>query len=588
MKLNFKLNLNWKLTLFKKLLASFVVVLLLLSVISITAISKMGAMGDKSKLTTEKGLPNVVTLGNLNHDLKELDDLMLRIQLNLQEISKNDFVSSGMADEIISQPDKAKALFTSIQSKTRLLSDMAYSDKDAILVKMFNDKWQAYTALFPEILAAAQKHGPEGMQLIQKADEYLSGCSMVIDTFTRNQQGHADGWASELTASYRSGMVWVIVLSIVAIVVGLTISFVISRQVSKPLMEMSKVANRISSGDLSVRSKVLSRQDEIGQLSVAFAQMSDRMREMLENITGHAQLVTVSAEQLKSSSGEMQQASVQIASTVKEVATGADQQTLTMEETSRSMEEVGAGISRMAESASSIAESVEWTKQQAESGETFVQNTVQQMHSIHASVHRTDEVIGLLESKSKQIGSILQAIQEVAHQTNLLALNAAIEAARAGEQGRGFAVVAAEVRKLAEQSGSSSEEIGRLLREIQTSIHDSGEAMGKVKAEVGTGIGLVKETEQNFDQILKSTSHIASQIQEMAATSEQISAGAQQITAAVQQVAYIAKETAASSQQVSTSTEGQLQTTGELQASANSLSEMADEMQRLLSQFKIA
>ncbi|OXM83197.1 methyl-accepting chemotaxis protein [Paenibacillus rigui] len=590
LKSRINLKLNFKLTLFKKLLASFVVVLLLLSIISVTAITRMSTMGEKSKQTTDSGLPNVIMLGNLNYDLKELDDLMLRIQLNLQEKPVQEDMGSiaGSNGEVVSQPDKAQALFTSIQGRSQNLAKIAVTDADRNLVKLFNEKWEAYAKQFPLILTTAQKHSPEGMQMIQRADESLSGCSYVIDVLTRNIQTNANGWGEELIQSYSSGMVWVITLSIIAVLAGLTISFVIAQHVSKPLKEMGAVANRISAGDLSVRSKVLSRHDEIGELSIAFTKMSDHMRQMIENINGHAQLVTVSADQLKSSSGEMQQASAQIASTVKEVATGADQQTLTMEETSRSMEEVGAGISRMAESASTIAESVEWTKQQAETGEASVQNTVHQMQSIHSSVHETDEVIGLLESKSKQIGSILQAIQDVAQQTNLLALNAAIEAARAGEQGRGFAVVAAEVRKLAEQSGSSSEEIGQLLHEIQASIRSSGEAMSRVKTEVSTGIELVKETEQNFDRILKSTSHIASQIQEMAATSEEISAGAQQITAAVQQVAYIAKETAASSQHVSTSAEGQLQTTGEVQASAESLSEMADEMQRLLSQFKIA
>ncbi|WP_282937916.1 methyl-accepting chemotaxis protein [Paenibacillus sp. RC67] len=577
-----------QLSLYKKLFFSFLIVLLLLSAVSATSLTQMSTMGVKSKQMTKTGLPSVVLLGNLNHDIKELDDLILRIQLNMPEKSSGEMSSMGMTDEVVTQPDRAKALFGEIQSKTKMLEKIAITDKDITLQKLFAKQWESYENLFPTILSAAQQHGPDGMRLIQQADEFISGCSMIIDVLTRNIQTHADGWSEELEDSNRSGVIWVIVLSILAIAVGLAVSFFMARHVSKPLKEMSNSAKRISEGDLSERAVALNRNDEIGELNAAFVHMANNMRQMIETINEHAQLVTVSAEQLKSSSGEMQQTSAEIAATVKEVATGADQQTLTMEETSRSMEEVGEGISRMAESASSIAESVEWTKQQAESGEAFVQNTVNQMQSIHSSVHHTDQVIDMLENKSRQIGSILLAIQEIASQTNLLALNAAIEAARAGEQGRGFAVVAGEVRKLAEQSGSSSNEIAKLLHEIQSSIRESGDSMGKVKDEVQMGIELVKGTEQNFNQILVSTSHIASQIQEMAATSEQISAGAQQITAAVQQVAYIAKETASSSQNVSDSAQGQLHTTEEVQTSAQSLSNMAGELQQLLSQFKTA
>ncbi|GMX63739.1 hypothetical protein Elgi_32290 [Paenibacillus elgii] len=512
--------------------------------------------------------------------------MMTRTQMNMQRQSGSEakFSKSGAND----RNEKMKALFESLQNEVKKVETLMVSEIDANQVKMFNEHWSAYAKLFPSIMNAAEKRDPEGIQLIQEADKHLSGCSDVIAVITGNLQTYSAEWADELESTNRAGVVWVVTLSIAAVVLGFGVSFVIARHVSKPLKLMSAAARRISDGDLSVRSAVLNRKDEIGELSASFALMTDHMRQMIEKINKHAQLVTVSADQLKSSSAGMQQASARIATTVKEVASDADQQTLTMEETSRSMEEVGQGISHMAESASTIAESVEWTKQHAETGGAIVRSTTQQMSSIHDSVHQTDQTIDLLSKKSRQIGGILKAIQEIAHQTNLLALNASIEAARAGEQGRGFAVVASEVRKLAKQSGSSSDEIAKLLNEIQASITRSGEAMGKVKDEVQAGIELVKETEQNFDEIRRSTSHIASQIQEMAAISEQISAGAKQVTAAVQQIAYFAKETAASSQRVSSSAEGQLETTGEVKSSAQSLSKMADELQQLLSQFRTA
>ena len=120
------------------------------------------------------------------------------------------------------------------------------------------------------------------------------------------------------------------------------------------------------------------------------------------------------------------------------------------------------------------------------------------MQSIHHSVSQSDNVIKLLDKKSQQIGSILEAIQNIAEQTNLLALNAAIEATRAGEQGRGFAIVADEVRKLAEQSSESSMEIGSLIKEIQADVHETVKAMNEVGVEVQSGIKVANDTKQSF------------------------------------------------------------------------------------------
>ncbi|BFT72055.1 methyl-accepting chemotaxis protein [Paenibacillus sp. P36] len=579
-----------KLTLYKKLLFSFVIVLVLLTAISITSQMRMKSMGDTAKLTTDKGLPSVILLGNLNYDLKSLDDQILRIQFNMEDKTKQNLSGTGMLEEeaTTSPAERAQSLFNDIEKKINLLDGTFQDEKDLQMLKVFKEQWTQYATVFPSTLEAAQKHGAEGLALIQVADSNLGSCSLLIEMFTKRIQENAEGWAAEVEHSYQDGIKWNTILSIFAIVLGLVISFLIARHVSKPITTMSAAARRISDGDLSVSYIALKQKDEIGDLSASFAQMTEHMRSMIETVNGHAQSVASSAKQLRISSIDMQEVSNHITQTVKDVATGADQQTLTMEETSRSMEEVGSGIYRMAESASTIAESIEWTKQQAEAGGTYVQNTVQQMESIHDSVHQTDQVMSMLEKKSQEIGHILQAIQDIAQQTNLLALNAAIEAARAGEQGRGFAVVASEVRKLAEQSGQFSGEISALLSEIQATVHDSGDALSQVKNEVQTGIELVQKTEQNFGEILQSTTLVASQIQEMAATSEQMSAGAQEITASVQQVASIAKKTADSSQDVSSSAVNQLETTGEVRVAAQSLSEMAEELQQILARFRIA
>ncbi|MEI4827856.1 methyl-accepting chemotaxis protein, partial [Bacillus sp. FJAT-53711] len=199
----------------------------------------------------------------------------------------------------------------------------------------------------------------------------------------------------------------------------------------------------------------------------------------------------------------------------------------------------------------------------------------------------SDAVIQLLADKSKQIGDILEVIQNIADQTNLLALNAAIEAARAGEHGRGFAIVADEVRKLAEQSSTSSNEIGKLITEIQEDMRKTVSSMNHVNTEVQSGIIIANETKKSFTEILQSTNEIAKQIGSMVGIAQKMSKGADEVSVSVGEIAVTAQNNASSTQSVAASAEEQLASIEEISSAAGTLSQMAEELQVLIERFKV-
>ncbi|RED63273.1 methyl-accepting chemotaxis protein [Cohnella lupini] len=327
--------------------------------------------------------------------------------------------------------------------------------------------------------------------------------------------------------------------------------------------------------------------DEIGKLGTSFNAFSPCWINSRRLVLISSEKVVASSKQLKTIGEQTTKESKQIIASIEQVAAGAEIQTSSTEENLKAMEEVSIGIQRIAENASSISESALISKVQAETGGEYVHKTVQQMNAINHSVQETDNLIKLLDDKSRAIAEILQNIRAISGQTNILALNAAIEAVRAGEQGRGFAIVSQEVRKLAEQSGLSSDRIADLIQEMTSDMKRSIDAMAQVIREVRTGIDFAHELDRNFNQIVHSNVRISSQIEEMAGTAEQISAGVQEITASVSEIARIANVTSSSSHRVVASSTEQLGAIEQIGSSSASLSEVSNELQKSLAKFKI-
>ncbi|WP_369901992.1 methyl-accepting chemotaxis protein [Bacillus manliponensis] len=377
-----------------------------------------------------------------------------------------------------------------------------------------------------------------------------------------------------------------LMIVIIAVMSGSALIYFMTLSITKPLGRIVTSAKKISDGDLTEEIPVHSK-DEIGQLAESFNDMAASLRNVILQMNESSGRLAASSEELTASVNQANDATEEITTAMDQVASGAQSQSEGVEEGVALLQEVNKAIMHVTQSSETISTSSTYARQKAEEGGAYVEQTVSQMESIHQSVTQSDDVIKLLDEKSKQIGAILEVIQSIAQQTNLLALNAAIEAARAGEHGRGFAIVADEVRKLAEQTGQSSGEVAKLITEITADIHGTVKSMGEVKHEVQHGIEVVQKTKTSFVDILKVTNEIVSQITTMTTTTKHMGENANDVTNAIDEIAAAAEENTVSVQNVAASSEEQMHSMQEISSAAKQLSHMAEELQSMIEQFKL-
>lgn len=440
---------------------------------------------------------------------------------------------------------------------------------------------------------------PIVIEAVMDKDETFVGEADVVGTkyltlYTpiKNAKGEVIGmwFVGEVIDEIRSVLISfitkIVLIMLVVLAIGFVVSSLLTARIISPLSRMKEQIQTIAAGEGDLTKQLDSTsKDEIGEMAQSFNQMLTSLRTMMTQIAQTATTVTTASQSLTTSASSTSQATEQVTTTMQQVAGGAEQSVTSIAESVTALQEMAIGVQQVAETTSTISDATSVTSEEAQEGNEALNRVMHQMSAINTSSNEVAKAIGKLDEQSIEIGAIVEVITGIADQTNLLALNAAIEAARAGEQGKGFAVVADEVRKLAEQSKHSADQISQLIGHIQADTTSVIQAIEGNARETAAGMKVVVETQQGFAKIKNSIDNVNTQIHEVSAVTEQMSAGVEEITASTEEVSRISGTISDNMIHVASASEEQLAAMTEIDEAAKEMARMSAELQSLINRF---
>ncbi|WP_338781021.1 methyl-accepting chemotaxis protein [Metabacillus sp. FJAT-52054] len=479
------------------------------------------------------------------------------------------------------QKDESLLGMKKVENRISSLDKRLGKDTDAVLFTRAKQKYEAWK---PEAMAALQsKNSAEAKRQSIRIEGIQNDIYMLND----QSKAYYDALQKDLKNQITFVIFSAIIGSLLLLIVSAVIAVRITSRITKPLKKLSENAKQITEGNLLVEEVPYKGKDEIGVLNEAFGQMTNQLKALLFSIDSVSKDVEGFAKQLETDNRALTEISNQVAVSTDELSAGSQSISEDLQDAVNLIDEMDRSFQKNVETSNLVLNHGKIAQEAVHTGKAAIDNQKSLIKSnLEASeyIQKTSMEFAGYTAKIEDMAKIVSGI---ADQTNLLALNAAIEAARAGEAGKGFAVVAEEVRKLAEQSASSTHQIFDMAAMIKKGITE-------VSAAVDGGMNLahkqedtMMETTQTFMDIEKAMNDISEELSLLNTGLVNSKDLGGKVLNNVESISAVVEETAAGSEEISASTTEQLAAFEKLTAKVTELRVLTDDLNITLAQFTI-
>ncbi|AJH00394.1 chemotaxis protein [Clostridium beijerinckii] len=559
-----------------KLISTFTFISILVCIVGFIGLYNMNIINNNATSMHDYNLASINNLTTLKQNISDIRSDLLKLAYQ-RNVSEKDTVKKDIKDLIDENNDLIKIY------ESTLISE---SEKPAF--SNLKENFNKYVDLSNSIIKYVDENNfSEADENYSKVTETRKNIYLSMDELIKNNVNQADASYSENNSTFKRSLyitISIILISLLlAVILGLSISFMISKQVKRVLI----FAEALGSGDLTKTITVDSK-DEIGDLSMALNNAKENIQNLIVEIMNSSSDISATSEELSATTEEIASKMEIVNESTEHISKGVQDLSATTEEVTASTEEISSAINSIAKDAENSLVSVNEIKERAYNIRNKSSKNIEESNLIYDK-NRLNILESIENSKIvSEVRIMANSIGSIAEQTNLLALNAAIEAARAGEHGKGFAVVADEVRKLAEQSSNAVYNIQTMVSQVEASVESlskSGQDVLEFMADnVKPNYELLMNTGIQYE---KDSEFISNIIDKSASSSKQMDEVIMQISGAIQNVSSVAQESASNTEEILNSITEVTFALSDVTKSAQSQAELSQKLNEMIQRFKI-